>query len=109
MAPTHPFWTGYTLSQSRYPRMLLAMQLIGPAFGRPGWSGKQLMHVWRRRQQRLAGAAQAQGEGGGEQAPAPAAVVARKGKWSPDEDEMLIRVGGSVLLPWVILYHCIYY
>ncbi|GAB4818505.1 hypothetical protein N2152v2_005551 [Parachlorella kessleri] len=72
-------------------------KLIGPAFGRPGWSGKQLMHVWRRRKQRLAGAAaaqaqvQAQGQGEGDLGPTPAVVVPRTGKWSAAEDEMLIR------------------
>jgi hypothetical protein len=38
-----------------------------------GWEGAQLMHHWRRHQQR--------GEGG--------AVAPRKGKWAPPEDELL--------------------
>lgn len=48
-------------------------QRIAEEFG-GGWDPDQLMHIWRRHAQR--------------------GPVARKGRWSQEEDDMLLRVGG---------------
>jgi hypothetical protein len=49
------------------------LQRIAEAFG-GGWEAEQLMHIWRRHAQR--------------------GPVARKGKWSKEEDETLLQVRG---------------
>ena len=71
----------------------LVVQLVASEFG-GGWRPDQLMHIWRRHQQRAEGPGRADAAATTAAAAEALPVAPRKGKWTPEEDDLLLKVCG---------------